>query len=401
MGGLVGVPDLQLDGSSKRVADSAIQQYARTIGLNAADVSLNYQVVKDTQGMPVVFATTSEQVPLLVVRTTDAHQYFWAVTTLKDLSNLLGIPVGGMVEKYPGTQDLYRNEFTAGSIASAWGLSVAKNGIGSSFDFSGYEDFQYRFEEQTARYGANRLLLNSIIWNAVSPKGFETLSREQAIAWMKNYITVVMEHYKGKIDNYVVVNEPHPIGGDVADDPLRKIIGPDYIEIAFQTARQVNPNAFLIFNETDNHGPEGKYVQDTMEFGNALYAKGLIDAIGVQGHLSYSDSYPAPTEEQMLAILNNYKAPIILTEVDAQISQLHNGNRLQIQAEWYRSLLSACLRTGRCKGVFLMGGFPDHNSWYELGQQIQNADPTPWDDNLQPKPAYYAILQALYSAVSH
>lgn len=401
VGGLVGIPSLQLDAESNQVADSAVQQYARTMGIKAETVKLSVQVVKDYSGHPFVFANTLDRVPLLIARKMDTGRYSWSLVAMKDLSNLLGFPVGGMIEKYRGTEILYAREFNAGLIPSLWGLGIAKNGIAGDFDFDTYEDFQYRFEQQVAGYDAKHLLLNHIIWNAYSPKGFDTLNREQAIAWMKNYIKTVMEHYRGKIDNYVVVNEPHPIFGSVADDPLRKIMGPDYIDIAFQTAREVNPNAFLIFNETDNHGPEGKYVWDTATIGNDLYARGLIDAVGVQGHLSYGDSYPAPTEDQMLQILSNYKAPIILTEVDANISGVKGSDRFVIQAEWYRSLISACLRTQRCKGIFFYGAFPDRNSWYVLGQHLTNADSTPWDNNFKPKAAYYAILQALYSAVPH
>lgn len=381
---------------------AAVALYSRALGLDSNQVraGLTYRALKDSKAALFVTANTSSGVPLLFARKAPAGSFVWSPTRMKDLGDALGILYGGMIEKYPGTEGIYRNEFNAGLVGSAWGLNAARGGVSSDLDFSAYEDFQYRFGQQVAGYDAQHMLFNHIIWNAYMPKEFADLGKDQAIAWMKTYIRAVMDHFHGKIRNYVVVNEPHPIFGQVKDDPLRRIIGPDYIDIAFQTAREVNPDAFLIFNETDNHGPEGRYVKNTVEIGNTLFARGLIDAIGVQGHLYYTDSRPAPTEDQMLAILNQYKAPIVLTEVDASIVEVHGGKRLAVQAEWYRRLISACLRTGRCKGIFLWGAFPDEHTYVEQVLHQQNADPTPWDDSFNPKPAYYAILQALYSGLT-
>jgi hypothetical protein len=290
IGGLTGIPDFEQDAASKQVAKSAFERYAKTMNIKPETVNLTIQVVKDNKGTTFVIASTTDKVPLLIARKTDPERYTWFNATIKDLGNILGILVGAEIEKYPGTEKLYGEQFNAGLIASVWGTTIAKNGVTGDFDFDKYEDFQYRFAEQVAGYDAKHFFLNNLVWNAYLPKGFDTLNREQAIVWMKNYIRTVMEHYKGKIDYYTVVNEPHPIDGNVADDPLRKIIGPDYIDIAFQTAREVNPNAFLIFNETSNHDPRvggsgGKYVQNTVEIGNSPYAKGLIDGVGVQGGL--------------------------------------------------------------------------------------------------------------------
>ncbi len=191
------------------------------------------------------------------------------------------------------------------------------------------------------------------------------------------------------------------VGTPQGNDLLQKIIGPDYVQIAYKTARQANPDAFLIFNETDNHGPEGKYVQNTATIGNDLYSKGLIDAIGVQGHLAYGDDgspYAAPTAAQIFQTLNLYKAPIILTEVDANLQGV-TKNREATQIEWYTRLIGAAQKTGRLKGIFFFGGFPDHNSWYELAQHIQNADPTLWNDTGNPKSAFYEVIKTLLSNI--
>ena len=252
-----------------------------------------------------------------------------------------------------------------------------------------HENFQLKFAESMGLEPED-LTLNSIIFADNMPAGFENLTREEAIKWMSDYITNVMKMYEGKIDNYIVVNEPHP------NDPLMMIIGEDYITIAYQVARKANLFARLIFNHTDNHGPEGKYTAYTINIGQQLLNTNLIDAIGVQGHLAYPLGR-APSESQILSILEQYPGVIELTEVDVNLTGIDSPNRFLEQAELYRRLISAALSTGRCDLINLYGAFPDENSWYELNQGQSDADSTPWASEQRPKPGFYGILNAFYS----
>lgn len=368
---------------------NAISQYASAEGFTMSDVQTRLldpkaeTTLKDYQGNTFkVLVDSQTKTPLFI-----KENGLWQAITFKYMSHLTGIPIGAEIVDYPEVRTLYRTQFDVGLIPSGWGYDAARSGINGTLDFS-HEDHQYNFASSIG-YPANNLFFNSIIFPAVAPNGFGSLNKQQAIDWRNNYITKVMTYYKGKIKYFTVVNEPRGMGLDE-------------IEAAYQTARKVNPDAFLIFNETDNHDPRGKYVQTTVSIGNYLYQKGLIDAIGVQGHLTYADdggSYAAPTEDQIFNVLSLYKAPIILTEVDASL-QAVTKNRLATQSEWYTKLINAALRTGRLKGIFFFGGFPDHNSFAELGQHITNASPTFWDDNLNPKLAYYDVIKSLFKQLT-
>ncbi len=57
-------------------------------------------------------------------------------------------------------------------------------------------------------------------------------------------------------------------------------------------------------------------------------------------------------------------------------------------------MLEACLESGVCKG-FIVWGLGDEDSWLETFQALPNADPTMYDDNLQPKPACDAVYDTL------
>jgi hypothetical protein len=316
----------------------------------------------------------------------------WEATTLGNLGELKDIVIGGMVEKYPNTEKIYQT-LNGGEIVGNWGFRQEKIGGGINLD---YEDFQLKYTGQFP-FGEYKehMLYDSLIWSAHMPEGFDTLTRDQAISEMGNYVETVMTKYKDKIGGYVVVNEPR------TNDLLMRIIGNDYIEIAFRKAREVaqkvNPGAILIYNQTDNHDPNGKFIKDTEVTGNSLWTKGLIDAIGVQGHLAYGSSTNYPSEEDMYKTLVKYKAPIILTELDVNLNALKIGEseKNTIGAEWYKNLVKACLRTGRCKAIYVYGAFPDKNSWYVRVEGQSNADSTLWSNDSQPKKAYYEFMKAL------
>ncbi|MGV3530871.1 MAG: endo-1,4-beta-xylanase [Chthoniobacteraceae bacterium] len=83
-------------------------------------------------------------------------------------------------------------------------------------------------------------------------------SREVLLERMREHIHTVMGRYKGKIKVWDVVNEAISDGGP---DVLRKspwsvIIGPDFIEKAFEFAHEADPDAILRYNDYGLENPE-------------------------------------------------------------------------------------------------------------------------------------------------
>ncbi len=66
---------------------------------------------------------------------------------------------------------------------------------------------------------------------------------------MRDHIFTVVGRYKGKIQSWDVVNEALNDDGTLRQTLWYKIIGPDYIEKAFQFAHEADPQAQLNYND--------------------------------------------------------------------------------------------------------------------------------------------------------
>ncbi len=67
--------------------------------------------------------------------------------------------------------------------------------------------------------------------------------------------------------------------------------------------------------------------------------------------------------------------------------------KLAQQAEWYGDLTEACLSVRRCVGITLWD-YTDKYSWIPAFFPGEGAA-LPWDEQLKPKPAYFALREAL------
>lgn len=232
-------------------------------------------------------------------------------------------------------------------------------------------------------------------------KDYRNATRDELIKDIQNHITTVMTHFKGRITQWNVVNEVslkawHP--GNY--DPYAELIGDDYVDIAFRTARQADPSATLIYNATMNETSQSVLYQLTMQSLKRLRNETvmldngktmpLVDTLGMQMHL---DGSKPPTKQQLLQVFKNYSSTgvnIFITEMDVDMSKVTGTDqeRFAKQAQIYKTVIQACLESKVCTQVAFWG--------VAYGWLGPNAAATILNDDLTPKPAYYAVTQALY-----
>ena len=170
------------------------------------------------------------------------------------------------------------------------------------------------------------------------------------------------------------------------------------IDIAFKAAREADPSATLIYNDTFNHSPasagqNGITTTLTMQTVKRLKSEGLIDAVGLEMHLDASDP---PNKQDVTNTMKSYGVPVVVTEFDVDLQKVGGtqAKRYALQAQIASNMVGACRQSGVCK-EFTLWGIGDNYSWLEESMGEKNADPTPFDDSLNPKDEYFAIRTAL------
>jgi GH35 family endo-1,4-beta-xylanase len=247
-------------------------------------------------------------------------------------------------------------------------------------------------------------------------------TRDEYIAILENHITTVIGHFRGRVQEWNIANEA--IERIACDEPegydfwYRKI-GPDYIRLAFQTARaEVNPGDILILNSSTNHSDNYphpmecrnrtiKDLQDTVMALNAGEIK-LVDVIGMQMHLLTNDIETLPQKTDVITIMQGFSqlgVRVYITEMDVNLTFVPNDyptieDRWAYQAEIYRDMVDACLESGACDS-FATWGISDSMSWLTTScpgcwnPSEPYSFPLMFDDNFLPKPAYFAVKDVL------
>lgn len=238
-------------------------------------------------------------------------------------------------------------------------------------------------------------------------------TRDEYIGFLEKYIKTVVGRYKGRVDEWSIANEAisRSCQNCSGADFWNEKIGPEYIGMAFRWAHEVDPNAILIFNDANNESPrdaETKRVVSKMyDTVKDLKEKGVpIDGVGMEMHLLLKYSSPiAPNKEDVLATMRKFAdlgVKIYITEFDVDLHG-HPGTpeeRLQFEADLYKAMLEACLESNVCAS-FSTWGVADATSWIT---QICNdswcinhpdGDPLMFDNDYNPKPAYFAVRDVL------
>jgi endo-1,4-beta-xylanase len=174
-------------------------------------------------------------------------------------------------------------------------------------------------------------------------------------------------------------------------DVFYQKFGYDYIDLAFQIAREADPNAILIYSADDNETAASPASALTHQIVDRLKSKGLVDGVGFAMHL---DASQPPDKAAVIAEMQSYELPVYVTEIDVDLGNtyLSKEDRYAKQAQVYGDMLSACVESGVCKS-FSFWGIGDKFSW--LMRENALADPAPFDSDLNPKPAYFSLLDAL------
>ncbi|WNV87381.1 endo-1,4-beta-xylanase [Umezawaea sp. Da 62-37] len=231
---------------------------------------------------------------------------------------------------------------------------------------------------------------HTLVWHNQTPTWASNLSATELRSAMVNHITTVMGHYKGKVFAWDVVNEAFAENGTRRQSFWQQKLGDGFIADAFRAARAADPTAKLYYNDynTDGVGAKSDGVYNMVK---AFKQQGVpIDGVGLQAHLVVGQ-VPS-TMQQNIQRLADLGVDVAVTELDIRMKTPSDSSKLAQQAQDYTKVVNACLAVTRCVGITTWG-LSDNHSWIP-GVFPGEGAALPFDNNLQPKPAYNAMSAA-------
>ncbi|MFD3002343.1 endo-1,4-beta-xylanase [Pontibacter toksunensis] len=264
---------------------------------------------------------------------------------------------------------------------------------------------------------------HALVWHNQTPKWvFEDeqgnpVSREVLLKRMEDHIKTVAGRYKGKIDSWDVVNEALNDDGTLRQSKWMQIIGEDYLQKAFEFARQADPEMELYYNDYNLWKPEKR--AGAVRLVRSLQEKGIkVDGIGMQGH--YGIKSPALEEvEASIKAFSDLGVKVSFTEVDIDVLPNPSGragadidatfdfdekfnvyttglpDSVQQQlAQRYADLFALFRKHSDKIDRVTFWGVTDNDSWLNNWPiRGRTSYPMLFDRQYQPKPAYNAVLE--------
>jgi endo-1,4-beta-xylanase len=255
---------------------------------------------------------------------------------------------------------------------------------------------------------------HTLVWHSQSPAWMTTgVSKETAIANMQEHVTTVMNHYKGKIISWDVVNEaidlPNSGGWDITDwkSCLRKntghvsaadnsawygAIGPEFVELAFLAARAADPVAKLYYNDfsLDNQDKARAVYNMVMDINgrHTVGGRKLIEGVGMQAH--YNIWTDPNNVKKSIELFISAGVEVSISELDIQAVNLGYGtlseaDALLRQGSLYATLFTIFQDHAANISRVTFWGLDDTHSWRAASK------PLLFDGNYKAKPAFYGV----------
>jgi endo-1,4-beta-xylanase len=328
--------------------------------------------------------------------------------TLREVADAKGLLVGTCVS-YP---ELQRPELTT-LLANQYSVLVPEvemkwritHPAPDRYDFTRADALMTFAEAQHLRVRGHNLC-----WHEHNPEWLEsTASSENAANLLRTHIQTVAGRYKSRIHSWDVVNEAikpeHHNPHDMQDSIWLKTLGEDYIDLAFRTAAEADPSALLTYNEYDleTDTPDQQAKRDAvLALLRRMRKKNTpLHALGVQSHLK-AHLNEQPKWKGLNEFLNEVEKlglQVYLTELDVNDSDLPDDipERDRLVADLYSSYLRNLLPRKSVKAV-LTWGFIDPDTWLNRHSPRKDGSPQrplPFDANLNPKPAFFALRDSL------
>jgi endo-1,4-beta-xylanase len=242
-----------------------------------------------------------------------------------------------------------------------------------------------------------------LVWHNQVPSwifldGGTTASKALVLQRLRDHITTVMTHFKGKVYAWDVVNEAIDDGSSTyRASQWYTICGEDYIIEAFKAARAADPDAKLFYNDYNEVNATKR--DKIFSLLQSLKDQNLVDGIGMQGH--WNIDYPS--SDLLNAALEKYKSlgiEIQITELDVSVytsnydpQSAYTDYLAQKLSDAYNRYFIAFRSFKDAITGVTFWGLADDNTWLDNFPVAGRKNyPLLFDVNLIPKHAYFKVI---------
>ena len=234
---------------------------------------------------------------------------------------------------------------------------------------------------------------HGLISGGLNPPWLEQIKDPNTLrAVLKTHFETIMARYAGKMDRWDVATEVlSTFGGTgLEHNYFYQVLGPDYLAEVYRIAHAAAPNAKLFLNESLVESYPAKR-QELHDLVADLVSKGVpINGVGLEMH----ETQTGPNPGVITDMVNSYKAlglEVAITEMDVHLTP--DANSDVNQAKIYGDVIVEALAAGIRDISFW--GFTDKHAY----TWVPGAKPLMFDENYNPKPAFFATWTALANFV--
>lgn len=249
---------------------------------------------------------------------------------------------------------------------------------------------------------------HNLLWHRSIPRWF-TAAATQANAkqFLESHIETVAGRYAGRMHSWDVVNEAIQVSDGrpdgLRDSPWLRLVGDDYVEVAFRAARRADPQALLTYNdygiEAENEQDEAKRQAVLLMLRRMRARRVPIDAVGIQSHISagsgarYGDGLM-----RFIASVRELDLQVFVTEMDVNDRYISPPvvARDKAVAQTYGDYLDHVLSDPAVTAV-VFWGVSDKDTWlnYEDSRSDGKPErPSLFDEKFKAKPDFFAVRDA-------
>lgn len=258
---------------------------------------------------------------------------------------------------------------------------------------------------------ANKMKMrgHTFVWHNQNPawlfldKNDEAVSKELLMNRLKEHVKIVTNQYKDVVYAWDVVNEAieDKSGEQFRDTAWRRILGEDYIKIAFEIVREAHKEAELYYNDYNNELPEK--LDKTYRMLKDLLKKGTpIDGVGIQAHWNIADNDLIKNLKNAIEKYASLGLKIQVTELDVSMFKFDDKSKelkeptsemLYLQGEMYNNVFEVFREYRNVLNSVTFWGISDKHTWKDNFPVVGRKDwPMILDKNGEPKVAFEKIV---------